>query len=456
MRGLLRRERGATRAALVEGQRICYILPSKPVSIHWADRKERTMSDLTAAVLLIGDELLSGDIADRNGPYLAERLTDYGFRVRNLNILPDETDQIAAGLTRAAEGQGLVVLCGGLGPTSDDRTSEAVAKALGLTLTLDREQWERIREIFSVFRAEEPPPGNEKQAMIPAGAEILPNELGTAPGYVMRTGRSVVAVLPGPPRENRPMVEKELLPWLDRNLPGRDPKAVTIFRVFGLAESEVGHRLRPLEAAFPELSFGYRFSFPEILVKLRGKGAEGGEVISRAGPEVSRVLAPHVYATGDRNLAAVLGQELVERGLRVVTAESCTGGLSAKLLTDTPGSSAWMERGFVTYSNASKQELLGVPAFLLERDGAVSEAVARAMLEGALGHSAADVGFAITGVAGPDGGTNEKPVGTVCVAWGDRKTRTAATYRFHWDRECNRLISAWAAMRQLHLHVISS
>jgi len=248
------------------------------------------------------------------------------------------------------------------------------------------------------------------------------------------------------------MVDKELLPWLDRNLSGRDRLDVRIFRVFGLAESEISQRLRPVESLFEDLVFGYRFSFPEILVKLRGE-ADRSDRLEDAGGEVCRALSPHVYGTGDRKLPAVLGSELTRRGLRVVSAESCTGGLVAKLLTDTAGSSAWMERGFVTYSNASKMEVLGVPESVLEKNGAVSEPVARAMLQGARERSAADVGLAVTGVAGPAGGSADKPVGTVCIAWGDRTHMQSGVYRFHWDREYNRLISAWAAMQQLHLHI---
>lgn len=410
------------------------------------------MSRITAAIRLIGDELLAGDIADGNGPFLAERLTDHGFRVGSIGILPDETVRIEASLRAAVARYELVVLCGGLGPTSDDRTTEAVGKALGRDPVLDPEHWERLRQIFSVLRGGEPPPGNEKQAMFPEGADVLPNEMGTAPGYVLRTGGCVVAVLPGPPRENRPMVDRALLSWLDRNVAGRSRLDVTTFRVFGLAESEIGQRLRPVEAAYPGLVFGYRFSFPEILVKVRGEAGRSRQ-LREAGEAVRRELDPHVYGTGDRKLPAVVGAELLRRRMRVVTAESCTAGLVSKLLTDTDGSSAWMDRGFVTYSNASKTEVLGVPARLLEEFGAVSEPVARAMLQGALERSPADVGMAVTGVAGPGGGSAEKPVGTVHMAWGDRDEIRCAAHHFHWDRAYNRIISAWAVLRQLHLHI---
>jgi len=410
------------------------------------------MAKVTAAVLLVGDELLAGDVVDANGPFLAERLTEHGYRVEEIGILPDETRRIEAAVRQAVFRCRLVVVCGGLGPTSDDRTTEAVAQAVGRKRVLDAGQWERLRQIFLVLRGAEPPPGNEKQAMFPEGADVLPNEMGTAPGYGLKTGDRLLAVLPGPPRENRPMVDKALLPWLERSLPGRDRLAVQTFRVFGLAESEVGDRLRPLEASYGDLVFGYRFSFPEILVKVRGE-ADRSRRLEEAGAEVRRVLDPHVYGTGERKLPAVLGAELLRRGLRVVAAESCTGGLVAKLLTDTEGSSAWMDRAFVTYSNASKSQLLGVPDALLEAHGAVSEPAARAMLQGALERSQADLGVAVTGIAGPTGGSAEKPVGTVWTAWGDRGEIHSAVHAFHWDRDYNRLISAWAALRHLLVHL---
>jgi PncC family amidohydrolase len=194
---------------------------------------------------------------------------------------------------------------------------------------------------------------------------------------------------------------------------------------------------------------GYQFHFPEILAKLRGS-SDDPDSLDRASDELKEQLAPHLYGSGDAVLPAVLGRELAARGLRIVTAESCTGGLAAKLLTDTPGSSTWMDTGFVTYSNEAKQRILGVPSGLIQEHGAVSEAVALSMLRGALERSSADVGLAITGIAGPEGGTPEKPVGTVWIAWGGRGLLKTRSYRFGWDREYNRLISAWAALFHLY------
>ncbi len=372
--------------------------------------------------------------------------------MRAIHLLSDDVERIAIAVKEALSECRLVVVCGGLGPTSDDRTTEAVGKALGRGLVLDPGQWERIRQIFSLLRGEEPPPGNEKQAMLPEGAEVLLNEMGTAMGYVARKGDGAVAVLPGPPKENQPMFEKQFLPWLDRNMPDRSPLSTRVFRVFGLPESEVGHRLRGLESTYGDVRVSYRFLFPEILVKLRCDGASEGR-LKKASADLESLLEPHIYNRGEERLPAVLGRALERRGLRIVTAESCTGGLVTKLLTDTPDSSAWMDRGYVAYSNASKEDLLGVPKTILEKHGAVSEPVARAMLEGALERSDAEVGLAITGVAGPGGGTVWNPVGTVWIAWGDRRRLCAQSHQFYWDREYNRLLSAWAAMHQVFQHI---
>jgi len=404
------------------------------------------MQMIQVELLIVGDELLAGEIADANGPFFAVELRAAGLPVREMRILPDDAGLLADALRQALGRGSAVVVAGGLGPTSDDRTTEAVAAALGLPLAMDQGSWERICARFRQ-RGGEPPPGNEKQAMIPIGARLLPNELGTAPGYLVPRavgGPAFVAVLPGPPRENRPMVQLLLRPWLAETFACPDRPTTQVLRCFGLPESEIGHRLRLLEQRHPTLRFGYQLRFPEILIKLRGDTAQAEE-LAVVTAEVRAVLAPYLYAEGEIRLPELLGRTLAARGLRLVTAESCTGGLAAKLLTDASGSSAWLERGFVTYSNEAKQELLGVPRELIAAAGAVSEPVALAMLQGALLRSAADLGMAITGIAGPGGGTPAKPVGTVCIAWGSRQEPRVRTHRFPWDRDGVRTISAWAA-----------
>lgn len=403
--------------------------------------------NLDARILLIGDELLAGELADANGPFLARELTAAGFRVRGIEVLGDDLEAITTGLRTAATA-GLVVACGGLGPTSDDKTTAAVAAAFACELKLHEPQWQRIQQMFLAMRGVPPPPGNEKQATIPVGAEPLANAHGTALGYALERSGGWLAVLPGPPKENRPMFYDQLLPLLARVFPVRKPWRTQVFRVFGLAESVVAERLAGVEAQLHQVGLAYQFHFPEILVKLRVPPGADAEAAAAA-EAVRAALAPYLYGEGDTTLAAELVAALNERGMRLVTAESCTGGLVGAMLVDVAGASRVYDRGFVTYSNQAKREVLHVPQALLEREGAVSEAVVLAMLEGALERSDADVGLAISGISGPGGGSAEKPVGTTWIAWGDRRHLNADVYRFRWDRDYNRKIAAWTALAKV-------
>jgi competence/damage-inducible protein CinA C-terminal domain len=414
-------------------------------------------SGAPGAILAIGDELLAGEVQDKNGAFLAAALTDAGFRLGALTILPDEVDTLASALRRLLSAHDVVVITGGLGPTSDDVTTEAVCAALDRGVRRDAAAWQAIERRFA-RRGVSLPPGNEKQADVPEGAEVLPNPRGTASGYLLsglppRPGGAaggLVAVLPGPPRENQPMFRESVLPRLRAVFAEMPAWRTRVLRVFGLPESEVGARLGDLEARHPGVRLGYQAHFPEILVKLRGPDdANGRDRIAEAAKDVRARLGAPCYGEGEARLPEVLGRWLARAGLRMVTAESCTAGLCAKLLTDAPGSSAWLEAGFVTYSNEAKVSLLRVSPALLAAEGAVSEPVAQAMLQGALQRSGAQVGVAITGIAGPDGGSAKKPVGTVCIAWGSADSLRVRTHRFPFDRDRNRTVSAWAALGHL-------
>lgn len=402
---------------------------------------------MDAEILLVGDELLAGEVRDRNGPAMRDFLIGEGIRTLGMAVLPDDRQAIAGAVERALAAGRLVCVLGGLGPTSDDLTAEAVAGVVGRTLVRDEAQWARIQQMFAAMNRT-PPPGNDKQVHIPVGADVLPNEVGTAPGWALVVGEGAVAVFPGPPRENGPMMLGPFAAWLEAHLPRRTRWSARVFRTFGLAESEVGHRLHAIEARLGSTRLAFQYHFPEVLVKLRVP--EGSESLADTlTDELRAALAPALYGEGDEDLPAVLGRQLKIAGRRIVTAESCTGGLGSKLLTDTPGSTAWFERGFVTYTNEAKVELLRVPRELLRAHGAVSEGVAGAMLQGALERSAADVGFAITGIAGPGGGSPDKPVGTVCIAWGNREGIETHTLHLRWDRNYNRIVSAWSAMARV-------
>jgi nicotinamide-nucleotide amidase len=371
---------------------------------------------MSAAVACIGTELVRGEIVNTNASWLAERLTAEGVEVAAIETVGDEPSTIRATLRRLGQEHSLIVCTGGLGPTSDDVTTQSVASLLGLPLERDGTTLAAIEARLARF-GRTMAASNAKQADVPQGARVLPNEQGTAPGFSIQVGRALAFFLPGVPAEMRAMFCTQVAPAL----PPRDGKrtAQVRLRTFGLPESAVNDRLEGLEAQFG-VKVGYRAHFPEIEVRLLGRDDDedrARQLVRRAADEVVRRLGPEVaFGEGETGLAEVVGRLLAQRGLRLALAESCTGGLLAELITEVPGASAHFAGGAVTYSNHAKQALLGVDAALLAEHGAVSVEVARAMARGARARFAADIGLALTGIAGPSGGSTQKPVGTVHCA----------------------------------------
>jgi nicotinamide-nucleotide amidase len=376
-----------------------------------------------AAVVLTGSELVTGVIADANGPWLAHELTARGFEVAHLVVVGDRPDDLAGALRFAADaGCVLVVTSGGLGPTADDLTGEVVARFAGVDLVLDEALRQRIATIVAAFPRSgldvaARDAGVRKQALVPRGAVAL-EPVGTAPGLVVSPARGpLVVVLPGPPRELTGMWPAALASAPVRELLASVPPAAgRVLRYYGLPEAEIAATLRELEAARD-------LSGVEVTTCLRRSELEVDLRPDPGAEEAARWLAARLADRhADRLVSAdgastdeLLAGALLAAGLTVATAESCTGGLLAGRLIDRPGSSAYVAGGIVAYANAAKTALLGVPAALIETHGAVSPEVARAMADGARAALGADVGIGITGVAGPDGGTPAKPVGYVCL-----------------------------------------
>jgi len=375
-----------------------------------------------AAVVLTGSELVTGVIADANGSWLAHELTARGFEVAHLLVVGDRPDDLAEALRYcAAAGCVLVVTSGGLGPTADDLTGEVVAAFAGVELQFDEALRDRIAAIVARFpRIDQDPDardaGVRKQAWVPRGAVVL-EPVGTAPGLVVATTDGpLVIVLPGPPRELTGMWPSALASAPVQALLAAVPAAAgRQLRYYGLSEAEVAATLRGLEQerdlSVVEVTTCLRRS--ELEVDLRPQPGAEDTAQWLAGQLAERHVKRLVSADGT-STDELLARALLDRSLTVATAESCTGGLLAGRLVDRPGSSAYVLGGIVSYSNAAKTALLGVPAGLIETHGAVSPEVARAMADGARAALGADVGIGITGVAGPDGGTPEKPVGYVC------------------------------------------
>ena len=376
-----------------------------------------------AAVVLTGSELVTGVIVDANGPWLARELTALGFEVVHLLGVGDRPDDLAAALRYcAAAGCVLVVTSGGLGPTADDLTGEVVATFAGVELELDEALQQRIAAIIARFpRIDQNPAardaGIRKQAFVPHGAVVL-EPIGTAPGLVVSAEHGpLVVVLPGPPRELTGMWPAALASApMTALLASVPPARGRLLRYYGLSEAEVAATLRTLEQerdlSGVEVTTCLRRS--ELEVDLRPQpGAE--DTAQWLAAELAGRHAKRLVSADGTSTDELLARALLDRGLTVATAESCTGGLLAGRLIDRPGSSAYVQGGIVSYSNAAKTALLGVPAEMIEQHGAVSPEVARAMADGARAALDADVGIGITGVAGPDGGTPAKPVGYVCL-----------------------------------------
>jgi nicotinamide-nucleotide amidase len=410
-----------------------------------------------AGIVVTGTEVLTGRVQDRNGPWIADRLLELGVELAHITICGDRPDDIEAQLRfMADQGVDLIVTSGGLGPTADDMTVEVVARFCGRELVLDNEVENKIADIlkklmghFNLENFDAVLAANRKQAMIPAGAQVL-DPVGTAPGVVV-PGKPTVIVLPGPPRELQPMWHKAIeTSAAQQAVAGRTIYRQETIRMFGLPESGLAETLREAEASVPN------FDSLEITTCLRRGEIE---MVTRYEPDAAAVYAAltqllrdkhgeQLYSEDGSNVDDQVARSLT--GRRLATAESCTAGLLAARLTDRPGSSDYVMGGVVSYSNDAKADLLGVDPALIEKHGAVSEPVAEAMAAGALERFGADTAVAITGIAGPGGGTAEKPVGTVCftVKLADGPTITR-TMRLPGDRSDVRERSTTVAMHLL-------
>ena len=369
------------------------------------------MSVPHAAVVATGDELVTGTAVDTNSAAIAQRLLELGLRVERFVVLGDDEEALAATLVDLGARCAVIVVTGGLGPTLDDVTRSAAARAMGVDLERSEASLAAIRGWFA-SHGRPFPVSNERQAWFPRGAEVLPNPKGTAPGFACRVGGARVFALPGPPGEMIAMLEDEVVPRLER----RKGLAIARFHLFGLSEGVFADRSGAWmdRAANPVL--GVTAKLGVLSATLVASGADDRESASRLAARVREFrerFAEWIFSEDEPDLAFVVGRALLARGIPVATAESCTGGLVAARLTRVPGISAVFERGYVTYSDRSKTELLGVDPALLARHGAVSGEVAAAMARGAAERSLARVAVSLTGIAGPDGGTPEKPVGLV-------------------------------------------
>lgn len=426
-----------------------------------------------AEILSQGDEVVTGQIADTNAAWLSERLTDLGFQVQRHTTVGDRKDDLVAAFNEISLRCDLCLCTGGLGPTDDDLTAPSVAVAFNRPLALDPIALEQIEERFRSF-GRPMAPVNRRQAHLPSGSERLDNDWGTAPGFAFEAGRAYFACMPGVPREMREIFAHRVLPRLQQRFDLKPGRLVTL-RTLGVGESDLQQALgAEAEGGWssPGVVLGFRTKLPENHIKLRfspdlppsSVAPIVSEVLARVGRWVYTVeglpeeAAPEISALGYDTLggtpAEVVGRSLVSRGETLSLAESCTGGLIAAACTAIPGASQWLLEGVVSYSNAAKVRLLGVSESDLAAFGAVSEPVARAMAEGVRARSGSTWSIAVTGIAGPSGGSEQKPVGTVHIATQGPSGTHHRALRLPGDRSRIQTLTVAAALemlrRQLH------
>ena len=405
---------------------------------------------MQAEILATGDEIRSGALVDSNSAYISEWLEENGIEVVRHTCVGDGLPILVSTLREIGQRVDVALVTGGLGPTTDDRSAEAAAKAAGVALVLNQKALENVERFFKTFKRPMTE-SNRKQALLPVGCKILHNPVGTAPGFSLKIGKGLFFFMPGVPYEMKRMLAEQVAPAVKTYLGDAVfHRRVKTISTFGLPESLAGERVAGVEAAFPGIQLGLRAHFPQIQVKLYGRDTDSVQLdqcIGEASQWVLERLGRHVISENGEKMEVVVGRLLMDRSATIGLAESCTGGLLANWLTNVAGSSAYFLFSGVTYSNRAKIDVLGVKAETLEKYGAVHEETAREMAEGVRRVAGSTYGLSTSGIAGPDGGTEDKPVGTVCVGYaGPDQSFGRRLYFPFGKRLMNKKIFAMAAL----------
>jgi nicotinamide-nucleotide amidase len=403
-------------------------------------------------ILTIGNELMSGRTADTNSSFIAREINLQGWQVDIMMSVADDFATIKSRLNYLMTLADVVICTGGLGPTADDITTAAIARAFDLPLYTDEDVLQVIKERFIRFNLNWTD-NNAKQAMFPQGAEIIPNPVGTAAGFALRIKNKLIFVIPGVPRETQKMLPEGVVPILHRYFPQAEQYAVRqTIKTFGLAEAAVDEKLADVDFAAMGVNIGFYPVFPEnhlVLISRQETLEQAKRNLQKAQDEITARLKDYIFSYDEQTLEEIVAALLIEKKLTIAVAESCTGGLIANRLTDVAGSSVYLERGLVTYSNAAKIGMLNIPAPIIDKYGAVSEETARLMAEGVRKLAGTSLGLSSTGIAGPAGGSKEKPVGTLYLALSDAKQTVCRHYSFRWDRRRNKMFFSETALIML-------
>ena len=407
-----------------------------------------------AAILSTGDELTTGKVIDTNSAFIADRLFSMGIKVAAVLKVGDDREALLWAMREAADLGEIIIGTGGLGSTEDDLTSEVVAEFLGCPLVQNEEIAAALRKRFEARRIPWTA-NNLKQALFPQGAEILPNPVGTAPGFRVSFGENkTLSWLSGVPQEMTAMFDLAVMPWIVAMRGGQDQIFSQAFKVYGLTESKLDDLVKPIGLE-PGIKLSFRAHYPDLTLRVTVAGAsEEQRRFIETCKRIRLILGSHIYAEGDTTLEQRVGQLLSERHRTLALAESCTGGLISHRITGIAGSSAYYLGGVTSYANDVKVKLLGVTPATLEKYGAVSQETALEMSHGIRERIGADFGLSVTGIAGPGGGTPEKPVGTVWISIAQAKNHEARLFQFHGDRERIILGTSQAALNWLRLALL--
>jgi nicotinamide-nucleotide amidase len=411
---------------------------------------------MTIELINTGSELMLGRALNTHQQWICRQMADLGYTVNRQLAIPDTAQEIEAAVRDSFGRADLIITTGGLGPTSDDLTRDLVAKLLGTNLREDMEAARRIERFFEARKR--PMPAQVKiQALVPDGAIVLQNAHGLAPGVAVELNPNpfraenkptLLIMLPGPPRELRPMFKDSVIPLIREKLPPERPFFSRILKTVGIGESVIQERIGDAVAEWAKsgMDIGYCARMGQVDVRLAAFGGESQKLVAEAEEIVRAQIGEYIFGVGDEDLEMVIVRELTTRGRTLATAESCTGGFIANQITNVPGASAVLLAGIVTYSNAAKEKFIGVRAETLKIHGAVSETTALEMAEGVRRETGADYAISVTGIAGPTGGTTDKPVGTVFVGLATPSKTIARNYYNPYDRETFKQVTAFQAL----------
>jgi nicotinamide-nucleotide amidase len=402
---------------------------------------------MNAEIIAVGSEMLTPERLDTNSLYLTAELNNLGVEVVGKCVIGDDLHRLAEAVASALARSAIVVLSGGLGPTEDDLTREAVAQAMGRQLVFHPDIAEALERRFAAIKRQMSAI-NKRQAFVIEGAEILPNDRGTAPGQWVAANGTVAVLLPGPPHELKAMFEQQCLPRLLRIAP-KQAIRTAFLRITGMPESDLDALISPVYKRYPSVATTILAANGDLQVHLRARcdtAAEAEALVAEIVPQIASLLGDRLYSRDGEPLEVLVGRLLREQNATLAVAESCTGGMLGARLTTVPGSSQYFGGGFITYSNALKTAMLGVPAETIEHFGAVSQETAEAMAAGARERTGSTYAVSITGVAGPDGGSEEKPVGLVYLGIAGPEGTAVTQRRFLGDRERIRVFTTQAAL----------